>query len=66
MVIRTVPAAVAAVAMNTLMIEVASSSMCTALCPHCGTLDWFPGVYAVEAFICSECGEAVAAHPRIQ
>ena len=66
MVIRTVPAAEAAAAMNTLMIEVASSAMCTALCPHCGILNWFPGVSAIEAFICSECGEGVAARPRVQ
>ena len=66
MVIRTVPATEAAGAMNTLMIEVVSSAMCTAFCPYCGTLDWFPGVSALEAFVCSECGEAVTAHPRVQ
>ena len=42
----------------------ASEDMTSAICSHCGALNVFPGFSAIEAFICSECGEGVAVkHP---
>jgi len=37
----------------------ASDEMCSKGCPHCGTLNLFPGFSAMEAFVCKECGEGV-------
>jgi hypothetical protein len=55
-VVRTVPADRAA----GVLVEMASGEICTARCTHCGALNTFPGFSAIEAFICSECGEGVA------
>jgi hypothetical protein len=33
--------------------------MCTALCPHCGKVNIFPGFSEIDAYICQECGRAV-------
>ena len=59
-VILTIPAQEAAAVMDALMMETASGSICSARCPHWGALNTFLGLYAVDAFICSECGEGVA------
>jgi hypothetical protein len=48
------------------LMELASSEICSARCPHCGALNTFPGFSAIEAFICSECGEGVNAEGPIQ
>ncbi len=61
-VVRTVPAECAAAA----LVEMASGAICSARCTHCGALNTFPGFSAIEAFICSECGEGVAVSCPIQ
>src|SRR4029453_3101036 len=33
----------------------------TAISPHCGKVNTFPGFTKVSAYVCSECGEAVGA-----
>jgi hypothetical protein len=46
------------------LMEFASSEICNAQCPHCGALNTFPN--AIEAFICSECGEGVNVERPVQ
>jgi hypothetical protein len=29
----------------------------TALCQHCGSINLFPGVSQIEAFVCRKCGK---------
>jgi hypothetical protein len=41
------------------LMELATTEICSAGCPHCGALNTFPGFSPIEAFICSECGEGV-------
>jgi hypothetical protein len=42
------------------LMELAGAEMmCSARCPHCGSLNSFPGFNAIEAFVCQECGEGV-------
>src|SRR5712692_9154251 len=60
-VVRTVPVERA----SAVMVEMASTEICSARCTHCGALNTFPGFSAIEAFICSECG-GVLASVRIQ
>jgi hypothetical protein len=49
------------------MLEMAQvDTICSACCTHCGALNTFPGVSAIEAFICSECGEGVAVDRSVQ
>jgi uncharacterized protein (DUF983 family) len=36
-----------------------SSGILRVKCPHCGTLNEFPGFNQVDVFICSRCGEPV-------
>ena len=45
---------------------VQTDTICSATCPHCGTVNSFPNVAAVDAFICRECGQGVAAGGRRQ
>jgi hypothetical protein len=61
-VVRTVPVERAAA----VMVEMASGAICSARCPHCGALNTFPRFSAIEAFVCSECGEGVAIKPSVQ
>jgi hypothetical protein len=52
---------------ETAMLEMAQvDTICNARCTHCGALNTFPGMLAIEAFICSECGEGVAVHRAVQ
>jgi hypothetical protein len=48
------------------LMELASSEICGAHCPHCGALNTFPGFSAIEAFICVECGEGVTVSGFVQ
>src|SRR5262252_4903097 len=41
------------------LMELASDEICCEWCPHCGTLNTFPGFSAIKAFICRKCGEEV-------
>ena len=60
-VVFTVPAKHAAAA----MVQLASSEICSARCPHCRALNTFPGFSAIEAFICSERGEGVSVETSV-
>jgi hypothetical protein len=62
-VIRTVPV----VDVEAVILKMAQTDViCSALCTHCGALNTFPGMSAIEAFICSECGEGVVVNPPVQ
>ena len=62
-VIRTVPV----VNVEAIILEMAQTDVIfSAHCTHCGALNTFPGMSAVEAFICSECGEGVVIVPPVQ
>jgi len=39
------------------LLELESAS---AICPHCGEENTFPGFTEVSAYVCVECGKAVA------
>ena len=39
------------------LMELASAEICSAQCPHCGTLNTFRGFSVIEALIRRECGE---------
>ena len=61
--IRTVPVADVEKAMS----EIAQTdTSCSARCTHCGALNTFPGMSAIGAFICRECGESVDVPPSVQ
>jgi len=47
------------------LIELGSDEICSEWCPHCGSLNTFPGFSAIEAFICRECGEGVDLEPPV-
>jgi hypothetical protein len=38
----------------------------TALCPHCGAVQMFPGFSSIDAFICSEYGQGAGVERPIQ
>ena len=61
-VVRTVPVELA----SAVMVEMASTEICSARCTHCGALNTFPGSSAIEAFICTECGESVVVNRSVQ
>jgi ribosomal protein S27E len=61
-VVQTVPVELA----SALMVEMASGLIYSARCTHCGALNTFPGSSAIEAFICSECGEDVVVTGSVQ
>ena len=61
-VICTVPAERA----PAVMLEIASDEISSTRCTHCGALNTFPGFSAIEAFICSECGESVVVNRAVQ
>jgi hypothetical protein len=61
-VVRTVQKAEAAAALA----EIESPEICRARCTHCGALNIFPGFSAMDAFICSECGEGVVVNSGVQ
>jgi hypothetical protein len=61
-VVRTVPVEQA----GAVMVGLASHEICSVRCPHCQALNTFPGFSAIEAFICSECGEGVAVNRLVQ
>jgi hypothetical protein len=63
-VVRIVPSADAEATL--LGIAMASGEICSARCTHCGAWNTFPGFSAIEAFICSECGEGVAVNRPVQ
>ena len=48
------------------LMELASSEMCSARCPHCGANNVFLGYSFIEAFICRECGEGVNLERQVQ
>ena len=48
------------------LMELASTEICTATCPHCGTLNTFRGFTVIEAFVCRECGEGVSVERPVQ
>ena len=48
------------------MLEMAQTdTICNARCMHCGALNTFPRFSAIEAFICSECGEGVVVNAPV-
>ena len=51
---------------GTRLMALASDEICCEWCPHCGTLNTFPGFSAIEAFNCQECGERVSVEPPVQ
>jgi len=53
-VIRSVPAAEM---QQTLTEMELTLDLCSAACPHCGTVNLFPGFSQILAFTCKECGE---------
>jgi len=61
-VVDTVPIDLA----GTRLMELASTEMCSARCPHCGATNLFRGITVIEAFICQECGEGVSVEPPVQ
>ena len=61
-IVRTVPVKLA----SAVMVEMASTVICSVRCTNCGALNIFPGFSAIEAFICSECGEGVAVTMSVQ
>ena len=61
-VVRAVPAKLA----SAVMVEMASTVICSVRCTNCGALNTFPGFSAIEAFICSECGESVVVNMSVQ
>src|SRR5260370_24050214 len=61
-VVRTVPVELA----SAVMVEMASTVICSVRCTNCGALNTFPGFSAIEAFICSECGESVVVNRSVQ
>ena len=49
------------------MLELAQTeTVCSAGCTHCGALNIFPGMSAIMAFICHECGEGVEVPRSVQ
>ena len=49
------------------MLELAQTdTVCSVQCPHCGALNIFPGMSAIMAFICRECGEGVGVLGSVQ
>jgi uncharacterized protein (DUF983 family) len=65
-VIRTVPAEEAAAVMAGLIVDMSTKAICSARCPHCGALNTFPGFSAIDAFVCSECGQGVVVEKPLQ
>src|SRR6266852_4193012 len=61
-VVRTVPVELA----SAVIVEMASTETCGARCTHCDALNTFSGLSAIEAFICSDCGESVVANRSVQ
>ena len=57
MVLRTVPAADTPMTFDQMeaTLDVASEK-----CPHCGSVNLFPGFSRVKAFVCTECGRGVS------
>ena len=49
------------------MLELAQTdTVCSVQCPHCGALNIVPGMSAIMAFICRECGEGVDVTRSVQ
>jgi hypothetical protein len=65
-IVRTIRAVEVERTMHTLMMDAAGSAMSSARCPHCGSLNSFPGFTAIEVFVCAECGEGVSFEPPVQ
>jgi hypothetical protein len=61
-VVRTVPLELTAATLA----QMESTEICSARCTHCGALNIFPGFSAIEAFVCSECGEGVVVNSAVQ
>lgn len=61
-VVRTVAVELA----SAVLLEMASTVICSVRCPHCGALNTFPGFSAIEAFTCSECGKRVVVNRSVQ
>jgi hypothetical protein len=43
-----------------------TDTVCSAICTHCGAVNTFPGMTAIDAFVCFECGEGVSVTQRVQ
>ncbi|HEY6343214.1 MAG TPA: hypothetical protein VIY49_17090 [Bryobacteraceae bacterium] len=46
--------------------ELRFNEVTTAVCPHCGAVQVFPGFNVIDAFICSECGQGLAVEHSMQ
>lgn len=62
-VVRTVSAADLA---RTLDEMEASLDVASAMCPHCGAVNLFPGFSEISAYVCRECGRGVTPGPEPQ
>ena len=52
---------------RTVMLGMAKTDViCSATCIHCGALNMFPGISAIDVFVCSECGEGVVIATSLQ
>ena len=60
--VETVPIERAAAA----LLELALRNTCSARCPHCGSLNTFPGFSEIFAYTCSECGAGVNIEKPVQ
>jgi hypothetical protein len=61
--VRTVPTPEA---VRSLLQMAMAHGVCSATCPHCGTLNTFPGWSSMQAYICRECGGGVAVQDSVQ
>jgi len=62
-VVRTVPAG----RLNQTLAEMELTlDIGSAVCPHCGAVNLFPGFTGMKAYICRECGEGVALETQVQ
>jgi predicted RNA-binding Zn-ribbon protein involved in translation (DUF1610 family) len=45
---------------------VRTQQACSAMCPHCGSVNIFPGMSEIRAYVCSQCGEGVSVETTVQ
>ena len=44
----------------------ATDTLCTYMCPHCGSLNTFPGFTSMIAYICQHCDGSVVVQSEVQ
>lgn len=55
-IVRTVPAVDLAQTFTEMEL---SLELASAMCPHCGEVNLFPGFSSIKAYVCRQCGEGV-------